>query len=101
MQMRFAVVILLAACGGGGKPTTGPGDSSSEGAEVPINVPGQPGIGAHGLAFYRYNVNSPTTISTPAIATQATGSTMVVSVGRGNRYVFALPTDNKGNAPYQ
>lgn len=68
---------------------------------MPVNVPGQPGVGVHGLAFYRHNVNSPTTISTPVLGTQAAGSTIVVSVGRGNRYVFDLPTDNMGNAPYQ
>lgn len=90
-----AGLLLLAACSG----TASKGDAA--GTEMPVNVPGQPGVGAHGLAFHRLNANSPAMISSPALDTQATGSTMVVSVGRGNRYVFELPTDTKGNAPYQ
>ena len=78
-----------------------PGDSANEGTEVPINVPGQPGLGAHGLAFHRLNANSSTTISSPVMNTAATGSTMIVSIARGNRFAFELPTDNKANAPYQ
>lgn len=66
-----------------------------------VNMPGQPGLGAHGLAFHRYQSQSPTTISSPSLNTQPSGSTMIVSTGRGNRYVFELPTDNKGNGPYQ
>jgi hypothetical protein len=95
-------LLVLAACGGSGSPPSmnPPRDSANEGTEVPINVPGQPGLGAHGLSFHRLNANSPTTISSPAITTAATGSTMVVSVARGNRFMFALPTDNKSNTPY-
>jgi hypothetical protein len=37
------------------------------------------------------------TIST-TLATKPTNSTIVVSVGRGNRFVHAAPSDNKGNA---
>jgi hypothetical protein len=75
-------------------------DDTAGGGDV-INIPGQPGLGAHALSFYRYDVNSPTSIATPPLATQATGSTMIVGVARGNRYIFELPTDNKGNAPDQ
>lgn len=98
MHLRSALLLLVVACS---SKSTMPDDTSSQGGELPVNVPGQPGVGAHGLAFYRYNVTSPTTISTPVLGTQSTGSTLIVSVGRGNRYVFELPTDNKGNAPYQ
>lgn len=72
-----------------------------EGGEGVVNVPGDPGVGGHGLAFHRLNANSATTISTPAMNTAAQNSTMVVSAGRGNRFIFEAPTDNKGNAPYQ
>jgi hypothetical protein len=99
MHLRSALLVL-AACGNGSKATM-PDDTANLGGEVPINVPGQPGVGAHGLAFHRLNASSPTTISSPVLATQATGSTIIVSVGRGNRFVFDLPTDNKSNAPYQ
>ena len=78
-----------------------PRDAANEGTEVPVNIPGDPGLGAHGLSFHRLNANSSTTISSPAINTAATNSTMVVSVARGNRFMFELPTDNKSNTPYQ
>lgn len=78
-----------------------PKDAATEGGEGIVNVPGDPGLGAHGLAFHRLNANSSTTVSSPALNTAATNSTMVVSSGRGNRFVFEAPTDNKGNAPYQ
>ena len=69
-------------------------------AAIPTPEPGRPGIGAHGLSFFRVATN-PTTISTPGMSTRASGSTMIVSVGRGKFSAFSLPTDNKGNAPYQ
>jgi hypothetical protein len=77
--------------------------------DVPPHVPGTPGAGAHGLAYYkladpRYPENT-TSISTPKITTAASGSTIVVSIGRGDINKFAaaaaLPVDTAGNAPYQ
>jgi hypothetical protein len=35
------------------------------------------------------------------MATQASGSMIVVSVGRGDNTLFATPTDTRGNAPYR
>jgi hypothetical protein len=64
-------------------------------------APGVPRLGAHGLSFYRYMANSPPTISTPAMTTQPAGSTMIVSVGRGDDSAFALPTDNRNDAAQQ
>jgi len=58
-----------------------------------------PTLGAHGLSFYRFNASSPTSISTPAMSTHD-GSTLVVSIGRGDISAFALPTDSFGNTPY-
>lgn len=78
-----------------------PKDASVEGGEPVVNVPGDPGLGAHGLTFHRLNADSPTTASSPAMNTATQNSTMVVSVGRGNRFIFAAPTDNKGNGNYQ
>jgi hypothetical protein len=64
--------------------------------------PGTPGLGAHGLSFYRVGEDTNLLpISSPALTTQASGSTIIVSVGRGNAMLFALPTDNHGNTPYQ
>lgn len=94
MGRCLALAVVLTGCG---TDVITPGPD----AATPIHIPGEPGVGAHGLAFYRFSQNSPTTISLPTMSTQTTGSTMIVSEGRGNRFVFAPPTDNKGNAPYQ
>ncbi len=60
-----------------------------------------PSVGAHALVFQRQSApDGKPVISTPGLATQ-TGSTILVSVGRGVFSSFALPTDNKGNAPYR
>ncbi|HEX3482348.1 MAG TPA: hypothetical protein VHT91_45340 [Kofleriaceae bacterium] len=80
-------------------PTDGPGD-------VPPHMPGTPGAAAHGLAYYKLaDPRYPETIasiSTPKLTTAASGSTIVVSVGRGDIDKFATTvTDTAGNAPYQ
>jgi hypothetical protein len=43
---------------------------------------------------------NPSPISTPPMATQPSGSTIVVGVGRGMLSAFTPPEDNKGNRPY-
>lgn len=105
-----AVLASLAACGkpmsgpdGLGPPDGRPGDARTPG--LPGQKPGQPGLGASGLNYYRLgndpNRTSRTSISTPLMETQGSGSTMIVSIGRGSKSLFAIPTDNKGNAPYR
>jgi hypothetical protein len=69
--------------------------------DFPGHTPGSPGLGAHALTFHRYEANSPPTIVTEAMRTASAGSTIIVGVGRGNLGAHALPTDNKGNAPYE
>lgn len=75
--------------------------------DVPPHMPGTPGAGAHGLAYYKLAdprfPSNPTSISTPKITTAASGSTIVVSVGRGDitRFTGVTVTDTAGNAPYQ
>jgi hypothetical protein len=54
-------------------------------------------VGAHSIVFQRY-YGGETSVSTPAMTTAATGSVMIVSVGRGAISAFEPPTDNKGNA---
>ena len=59
-----------------------------------------PRLGAHTLPFDIYgDGTSGAPLSTPAMATQAQGSLMLVSVGRGNfdGFTGGRPTDNKGN----
>ncbi len=99
--MNRLVALLLSLVGCGRDARTLPDDTFTAGSDAVVNVPGAPGLGAHGLSFFRYDTNSPTTISSPSLSTQATNSTMIVSVGRGNFAAFALPTDSKGNVPYQ
>jgi hypothetical protein len=86
-----------------------PGDAGPVDAtpvDVPPHIPGTPGAAAHGLAYYkladpRYPSN-PTSISTPTLTTAASGSTIIVSVGRGDlsKFAAATVTDTAGNAPY-
>lgn len=80
----------LQGCGGGGGDDAPPGP--------------RPSAGAHGLSFLKIgdNVNP---VSVDLAATQASGSTILVCVGRGLGSALpnsqhALPTDNAGNAPY-
>jgi hypothetical protein len=106
--------LLVAGCGKSPAVPDGTGPQSIDAAptdalvDVPPHIPGTPGAGAHGLAYYkladsRYPSN-PTSISTPKITTAASGSTIVVSIGRGDFTKFtaagALPVDTAGNAPY-
>jgi hypothetical protein len=84
----------VGGAGGGGQ---GGSAGSSQGGSNPS---GTPKVGAHALSFYRYNNDSPTTIGTSPMATRESGSTLVVSVGRGDLGAHALPTDNKGNGPF-
>jgi len=102
--MTRAWLVLVFACSSSRSTATGDatgdGDNTGQDAAI-INQPGQPGVGAHGIADYHYQASSQTSIATPALDTQASGSTMIVAVGRGMLAGFVLPTDNKGNSPYQ
>jgi hypothetical protein len=100
----------MAACAlatiGCSKQSAGPdapvGDSGM--ADAP-DVPGNGGpvrVGASVLTYYKLDQAQGTrSITTSPMAVQPTGSTIVVSVARGDNTQFALPTDNKGNTPYQ
>lgn len=114
VDLLCAICGALLAAGCGKSPATPDGtgpqlDAPTDGLpDVPPHMPGTPGAGAHGLAYYkladpRYPSN-PTSISTPKITTAASGSTIVISVGRGDFNKFtaagALPIDAAGNAPY-
>jgi hypothetical protein len=71
-------------------------------AEIPGHTPGSPGLGAHSLSYHRYRISTnPPSISTAPMSTVPAGSTIIVGVGRGDFGAHALPTDNKGNAPYR
>ncbi|MEP6859768.1 MAG: hypothetical protein ABJE66_04055 [Deltaproteobacteria bacterium] len=97
--MRAYWLIALAACSSPKK--THDASAVTTGSEMPVNNPGQPGVGGHGLAYYGLETNFVTSISTPAFTTQASGSTLIVSVGRGKVSATAKPTDNKSNTYQQ
>jgi hypothetical protein len=105
--------LLVASCGKSPAVPDGTGPQPIDAAptdalvDVPPHMPGTPGAAAHGLAYYkladpRYPENT-TSISTPKITTAASGSTIVVSIGRGDitKFTAATVTDTASNAPYQ
>ncbi len=63
------------------------------------------GVGGHALVYEPYNSQHAMTISTAPFTTAATGSTMIVGIGRGVANALDAasrsPTDNMGNSPYQ
>jgi hypothetical protein len=87
------------------------GNNSSQPGSVSVATQSEAAtgaIGAHALAFYPCGGRLRHVmgffgwgISTPSMVTQASGSTMLAWVGRGQLRAFtssAIPTDNKGNA---
>lgn len=85
---------------GTGAAGGGTGTSGGEGGSGGSPQPGVPKIGAHAIAYYRYNQNAPSSISTPPLTTQPAGSTLIVSAGRGDFKAVTAPTDNKGNGSF-
>ena len=59
-----------------------------------------PALGAHGLVYNRDGV-ARAPLSTKALGTRTTGSTLLACVGRGVVSTHARPADNKGNAYLQ
>jgi hypothetical protein len=87
--------------GHGGEPTSDGSTSMPDSAPVDAPPPGSPSIGAHAIANYPVGQNAGL-LSTPPITTQLSGSTIIVGVARGTITNFsAIPSDNKGNSPYQ
>jgi hypothetical protein len=120
--LRVVLAAMLAAGCSSSSPTVAPEDAprpaiddavAIDGATGPIDaregVPPITGLGAHALKFNRLTDSMPdlgdlTTIATPTMATAASGSTIIVSIGRGALGAFALstatPVDNQGNTAY-
>jgi hypothetical protein len=99
--------VLVAACGGSPAKPDAPTGTEDGGAtdgapsDVPGHTPGMPGLGAHGLSYYKLDHRPlQATLSTPPMTTQP-GSMIIVSVGRGDLSLLSIPTDNQGNTPYQ
>ncbi|MEQ1504473.1 MAG: hypothetical protein ABMB14_19700 [Myxococcota bacterium] len=114
--MRFCLLVALAACvtvdpTSSEDTSTAPSTPSTPSTTEPTDptttttttadsgtVPIAPGLGAHTLAYYGYGAGISTTLTTDPIDTRASGSTLVVSVGRGDLSAAVLPTDSAGNA---
>jgi len=98
LRMLTCGLLFMVACGGS---TAGPDAPGTTG--IPGHTPGMPGLGAHGLSYYGVGESTASSIATPSLTTQATGSTIIVGIGRGNSALFvpaSAPTDNKGNGAY-
>jgi hypothetical protein len=105
LASRFAGLVVMVGCGSSAMrpdvatPDAGLGSSIDGGdASGDGHIPG---LGAHSLKYYKYMGSLPATLSTASLETQSTGSTILVNIGRGDNTKFVLPTDNKGNSPYQ
>lgn len=94
VPLLSGLLLALSSCVSNSSP------SPEEPPGFPGHTPGAPGVGAHSLTFHRYQVSSPSTITTETMRT-VSGSTVIVGVGRGNLGAHALPTDNKGNSSQQ
>jgi hypothetical protein len=104
-RLALLLALLAGACGNDAAiPDGGGGNNGSDGGGSDAPPVTTPGIGGHALAHYGAGASSAASITTPAFTTQPSGSTIVVSIGRGQIGLFdgaaALPTDTKGNTPY-
>jgi len=63
----------------------------------PASASEVPALGAHGLRFHGLNTTAPS-LTVSGLSTGASGSSLLVCVGRGNLSATATPTDNAGNA---
>src|ERR1051325_5136104 len=89
-------ICALGCAGSGAGPDAtlvGPSDGA---VDVPGQLPGNPQVGGHALAYYALG-DSRQSITT-STTTQRAGSTIIVSVGRGINAAHMLPTDSMANA---
>src|SRR3954462_11708377 len=86
------VVALLCAAGCASSPVAADGPMIATGDTGPGHTSGMPGLGAHALKFYEQSSTDATSIATPTTDTQSSGSTIIVSVGRGIKDLFSPPT---------
>jgi hypothetical protein len=103
----LALLLTIAmGCGSDAKSTLAPDGPDGDGpsGDGPGTGPLPTTVGAHAIVFQR-DEGTLTTLATPTLTTRASGSTLIVAIGRGNFYLFpnptSLPSDNKGNTPYQ
>lgn len=93
-SIALALAFALAACGSSDAADDDPAGT------FPGHTPGQPGLGAHFLKYFKYRASSPTTLTTPATAI-TDGSLIVVGAARGDKNLFRNPiTDNRASGSY-
>jgi len=112
-HVHLITAVCALGCGGAPSSPDGPGGRPIDAGtvDVPGHAPGTPGAAAHGISFYHladpHQPANTRSISTPKLVTQASGSVIVVGIGRGDNTLFGtqaapvLPTDSRGNAPYE
>jgi hypothetical protein len=86
-----ASLFMLAACSEGDQEPKGPKTTTMTSTTATI--------GAHALVFQRIG-GGLDRVKTPSLASSETGSTILVSVGRGQIAAFEAPTDNLNSVPY-
>lgn len=84
-------LLLLAACD---NVAGNEGESNTEAVKQRMTT-----LGAHALVFQRIG-GGLNTVQTPGLSTAESGSTMLISIGRGQVAAFDAPTDNMNNAPF-
>ena len=90
----YLAVVTTAATDSAGNPLDARHEWSFTTAPA---VMGSPALGAHAVAYRELGASSATVV-TPSLATQASGSVVLVSTGRGVDAAQAPVTDNKGNS---
>jgi hypothetical protein len=91
-------VLVSYACSGDrvGQPSGNPSASPTVSPSVSASASGEPFLGVHDLKYYVFGTSGGS-ITTDAVTTQTSGSTIIVGVGRGDNSAQATPTDNKSN----
>src|SRR5437868_10672135 len=93
-QLYLITAVCVFGCGGAPPSPDGPGGKPIDAGlgDVPGHAPGTPGAAAHGINFYHladpHQPGNTRSISTPKLVTQASGSVIVVGLGRGDNTLF-------------
>lgn len=91
------LLLQVSACGGSGGGGTSQQGAGGGGTPPPTMGPT---VGEHALVFQRITNSGQAVVDTPVMSTMPAGSTVIVSVGRGDILAFEPPSDNFNNGPY-
>ncbi len=93
----LGLLFFLSACTGAGNDEANSGKDATERNGLSQSTTT---LGAHALVFQRMG-GGLATISTPLLSTAPSGSTILISAGRGQIAAFEPPTDNFNIAPFE